>query len=331
VRSIAGLVLCLATGCVAAPEAAHPPLDFAHFRVEETPSAASPAAVSPGAAATAHPPAAVPSLGPAAVPSVSLGDEANFELGATEIKRAQTQLPSRVASHRQPPDAPPADGETLADTGPTPDVPADLGARWSGALIYCQPGCGPCSALERDLRRAGWRVGTKGSPHFRTVSLETLAEFQARNVPSTPCIAYFVDGQEVPPRIVGYDGTQAMLTQICARHPKAKKLGWSGSSTASPQVSTYGSPLYYESTDCGEPTLAANCGVPTVSYAQSVYSQPVVTSVTYSDPVVYSYPARYYEAAPTYQTTFQAGPATYSAGLSLFGFPLIGGSAGARF
>jgi hypothetical protein len=190
------------------------------------------------------------------------------------------------------------------------------------------------------LTKAGWRVGTKGSPHFKVVSLETLAEFQARNVPSTPCVAYFVDGQEVPPRIVGYNGTQAMLAQICARHPKAKKLGSLKSNAASPQVSVYGSPLYYESTDCGSPT---------VSYAQPVYSKPIVTSdfgelpsglslrvedsraVTYSEPVVYSYPTRYYAAAPTYRTTFQAGPATYSAGLSLFGFPLIGGSAGARF
>jgi hypothetical protein len=382
VKSIAGLMLLLTIGCVAAPETAPAPLDFAHFRVEETPSAVSLAAVSPGAAATAHLPAAAPSFSglsaaaptsgwlgsseaspqdaghwgrveaprsqpPAAaspaVPSVSLGDEPSFDLGTGQNKHPQAPLSPGVASHIRPPDAPPADGDAFADAGPNPDV----GAHWSGALIYCQPGCGPCATLERDLTKAGWRVGTKGSPHFKVVSLETLAEFQARNVPSTPCIAYFVDGQEVPPRIVGYNGTQAMLVQICARHPKAKKLGWLGSSGANPQLSrlwgrteaipsqppTFGSPLYYESTDCGAPMLTADCGVPTVSY-----SQPVVTSdfgelsraVTYSDPI-YSAPPRYYAAAPPYQTTFQAGPANYSAGLSLFGFPLIGGSAGARF
>jgi hypothetical protein len=341
------VILVLAAGCAPPPESAPPgPIDFAHFRIDQTPPAASPsAAVSPGAAATvSHLPAAAPSSsisssvrGPSAShqtasPSVSLGDEPGFDLESVESrspKPPERPLSPRVADHLQPPDAPAVDGDALADASTNSDVPA----HWTGAVIYCQPGCGPCAALERDLHRAGWRVGTKGSPHFRTVSLETLADFRARNVPSTPCIVYFIDGQEVPPRIVGYDGTPAMLAQICARHPKAKKTSPMASGVTSPQVSvlwnlpatpTCRVPLYYESNICGAPAGS--------------FSAPVATSVTYSDPVYYSapvYSAPIYSqpvyAAPSYQSAFRAGPATYSAGVSLFGFPLIGGSVGATF
>jgi hypothetical protein len=196
----------------------------------------------------------------------------------------------------------------------------------------------------RDLRKAAWKCGVGDSNHFKIVELLTLAEFERRGVPSTPQTVYFVDGVEEPPRITGYGGTPAELAAIVNRHPKsrARKIGTAQS----------GSPLWYDAPllgarvlagNCGAPTIAApggasptlalaECSSPTMSYSAplaKVYeSAPIVTSVTYGDPVfgypVYSAPL--YHAAPGAGLT--VGPATHSAQLSLFGFPLIGGSVG---
>ena len=71
----------------------------------------------------------------------------------------------------------------------------------------------------------------------------------------------------------------------------------------------------------------SNWGSP--SYTPTNYeSEPIVTSVTYSEPVyTYTYAAPIaYQGRPSSGVTFS--PATHAAQLSLFGFPLIGGSIG---
>ncbi len=125
----------------------------------------------------------------------------------------------------------------------------------------------------------------------------------------------------------------------------AKK--WSRSGTA--EAPAYISPLRYDAplysapalANCGTPLFAPNCLTPNVTSANGALelgqpelhpheleSEPIVTSVTYSEPVyTYTYAAPIaYQGRPSSGVTFS--PATHAAQLSLFGFPLIGGSIG---
>jgi hypothetical protein len=278
---------------------------------------------------------------------VSLDDAPRFDL-----REAKKRFAPRSARRPEyPPPAPPAEEPgldvvkyALADKPPVPPESAELAldvpAHWSGAVIYCQPGCVPCAMEIRDLRKAGWKCGVGDNSHFKIVELLTLADFEKRGVPSTPQTVYFIDGVELPPRITGYGGTSAELAALVNHHPKVKRSSrvgtamqpaacacpsggvcvCNGDCQCAPIVSTrsYGpSPLWYEVTPlgCAAPAMAS-CAAP------SSYSMDSV-------PATVSYAAPVYVTPPAYaQSGVTFGPATNSAQLSLFGFPLVGGSIG---
>ncbi|HXY33968.1 MAG TPA: hypothetical protein VEI07_07050 [Planctomycetaceae bacterium] len=212
------------------------------------------------------------------------------------------------------------------------DANPDVAAHWSGAVIYCQPGCVPCAMEIRDLRKAGWKCGVGDANHFKIVELLTLADFEKRDVPSTPQTVFFVDGAEQPPRISGYGGTTGELAAIVRRHPRAKRA--SRASTA------------FESSECdclsggvcvcnGNCQCAATLSAPSslMSYAAlPLWYQAAPLSCgapAVSDAGVVTYSAPVYAARPVYtRSGATIGPATHSAQLSLFGLPLIGGSVG---
>ena len=260
----------------------------------------------------------------------------------SESPCAPRRIPRGVEEY--PPPAPPAE-EPSADLKYTlaerPLVAADFAARaeanddipahWTGAVIYCQPGCVPCAMLIRDLRKAGWKCGVGAGSHFKIVELLTLADFERRGVPSTPQTVYFIDGVEQPPRITGYGGTSAQLAAIANRHARARRSSHigtaqqssacnfltsgvctcSGDCQCAPFVSASvsempfaASPLWYET--------ASDCGARPMS---------VAVPLTCAAP---AYPSRLVYAMPG----LTIGPATHSAQLSLFGFPLIGASVG---
>ncbi|HEV8069600.1 MAG TPA: hypothetical protein VGP76_17810 [Planctomycetaceae bacterium] len=282
--------------------------------------------------------------------SVNLDDAPRFDL-----REPKKRIMPRSARRREyPPPAPPAeepvgDGpqykDTLADKPPVPpestaESSFDVPAHWSGAVIYCQPGCVPCAMQIRDLRKAGWKCGVGDNSHFKIVELLTLVDFEKRGVPSTPQTAYFIEGVEQPPRITGYGGTSPELAAIVNRHPKLKRSARVGTAMQSaacaclsggvcvcngdcrcaPIVSTrsYGaSPLWYEVAPlgCAAPAMAS-CAAPSSYLMDSV-------------PATVSYAAPVYVAPPVYaRSGVTFGPATHSAQLSLFGFPLVGGSIG---
>lgn len=237
-----------------------------------------------------------------------------------------------------PPPAPPAEeSEDVAVAEVRSGAEADVPAHWTGAVIYCQPGCVPCAMEIRDLKNAGWKCGVSDRNHFKLIELLTLADFQKRSVPSTPQTVFFIDGVEQPPRITGYGATPDELTQIVRRHPAAKRT----SRASAAEAPTYGSPIWYDAplcsapvlANCSAPRLAQNCAAPKAApdcggpYVSTIYeSAPIVTSVTYSEPAyAYSVPIAY---RPYPSCGVAVGPATHSAQLSLFGFPLIGGSVG---
>jgi len=324
---------CALTGCAPTTEPANP---WADFRQVPTAVETSSPDERETVAALARPPIMG---GP---PTVDLAEPSHrLKLDADE-QRTPSVPQSRTAEY--PPPAPPAkDSDAVAAV--TSESSPDVSPHWSGAIIYCQPGCVPCATEIRDLRKAGWKCGVSDRNHFKLVELLTLADFQKRSVPSTPQTVYFVDGIEQPPRITGYGGTPDELARIAGRHPSAKK--WSRSGTA--EAPAYTSPLWYDAplysapalANCGTPLFAPNCSTPNVtsangasnwgspSYAPTNYeSEPIVTSVTYSEPVyTYTYAAPIaYQGCPSSGVTFR--PATHAAQLSLFGFPLIGGSIG---
>jgi hypothetical protein len=263
----------------------------------------------------------------------------------------------QLRGEEYPPPAPPAEGSVAVSGAAPSDAVSDVPPNWTGAVIYCQPGCVPCATQIRDLRKSGWKCGVGDGNHFKIVELLSLSDFQKRGVPSTPQTVYFIDGAEQAPRVTGYGGTSAELTALVNRHPKVKRSARLGTamqppgctcllggvcacngnchcaplvSTMSPAMSYGTSPLWYDASahcgapalasDCGSPAMAANCGSPAIGY-----SAPIVTSVMYSDPVVYRAPVY----VPAYANSgVTIGPATHSAGISLFGFPIIGGSIG---
>jgi hypothetical protein len=259
---------------------------------------------------------------------------------------APRRVPSGVGEY--PPPAPPAEDSSadlkypLADKPPAPpdlaagaDMNPDFPAHWTGAVIYCQPGCVPCAMLIRDLRKAGWKCGVGAGSHFKIVELLTLADFEKRGVPSTPQTVYFIDGVEQPPRITGYGGSTAQLAAIANRHAKARRSSHIGTAQQSsacncltnglctcdgdcqcaPFVSTSvsemtfaASPLWYEA--------APDCGAAPMS---------VAVGLTCAAP---AYPSRLVYAPPAWAIGPAIPARRDSAQLSLFGFPLIGASAG---
>jgi hypothetical protein len=277
-------------------------------------------------------------------PVPEVGRDTRSDLGEPTSRRA-VALPNAASfrSNDYPPPAPPAEEPladapafALADKRPAPPDAAfaagniDASGHWTGAIIYCQPGCVPCAMEIRDLRKAGWKVGVGSGSHFKIVELLTLPDFERRGVPSTPQTVFFIDGVEQPPRITGYGGTSAELAAIVNRHPMVKKA---------PRVVTA-----LESGGCSCPAGGIFVGERTYQYAPLASATPFVTtypgatgllgcgapaasagySVTYSAPL--------YAGAPGPPVCAQPGvtiaPATHSAQLSLFGFPLIGGSIG---
>jgi hypothetical protein len=323
---------CALSGCAPTTESANP---WADFRPVPTALASASPEEKKTVASLARPPAAAPA------PTIDLAEPSHRLNRDADDRRTPNVPQSRTAEY--PPAAPPAeDAEAVAaiDSASSPDVLS----HWSGAIIYCQPGCVPCAMEIRDLRKAGWKCGVSDRNHFKLVELLTLADFQKRSVPSTPQTVYFVDGVEQPPRITGYGGTPDELTRIAGRHPSAKKCLRTGTAEAPVYTSPrwYDAPLYAAPVlaNCGKPLLAPNYSMPNVTsvsgasncggsgYTTTVYeSAPVVTSVIYSEPIYTTYAAPIaYRAWPSCGATF--GPSTHAAQFSLFGFPLIGGSIG---
>jgi hypothetical protein len=338
-------VALLAVGCAPAVDTPNPWSDY-------RPAAQSAPSVAPAVVVDEHPPQ--PPL------SLNVGEAPRFELVEPNRNRAPQNW-ERAPAEKYPPPAPPAEESDSGAANANPDVPA----HWTGAVIYCQPGCVPCAMQIRDLRKAGWKCGVGDRNHFKIVELLTQADFERRSVPSTPQTVYFVDGAEQFPRVTGYGGTTAELAALVNRHPRVKRSVRVGTAMhqggctclsggvcvcnencqCAPLVSagstmSYGaSPLWYEAaplgcggparlSSCAAPTLAANCGAPAMASCAaptssfSAYSVP--TTVTYAAPPVYF-------AAPTpvyAHSGATIGPATHSAQLNLFGFPLIGGSVG---
>jgi hypothetical protein len=322
---------CALSGCAPTTE---PPNPWADFR----PAPAAVVSASPDERETVASLARSPIT--AAAPTLDLAEPSHpLNRDADERRTPSVSLGSTA---EYPPPAPPAE-EADAVAATSSESSPDASPHWSGAIIYCQPGCVPCAMEIRDLRKAGWKCGVSDRNHFKLVELLTLADFQKRSVPSTPQTVYFVDGVEQPPRVTGYGGTQEELARIARRHPSAKK----GSRVGTAEAPAYTSPPWYDTprysapvlASCGKPLIAPNCSTPNLTstnetsncgssgYNAAIYeSAPIVTSVTYSEPV-YAYAAPIaYRACPSCGVTF--GPVTHAAQLSLFGFPLIGGSIG---
>ncbi|HEV8000874.1 MAG TPA: hypothetical protein VGP63_13405 [Planctomycetaceae bacterium] len=301
----ATVVALLMAGCAPAADAPNP---WAEFRPD--------AQVAPSVAPTATLDEHLPQP-----PIVVNVDEApRFEFNDTSRRCSPQQ--SQKTGENYPPPAPPAEA---SDVLAAADVISDVPAHWTGAVLYCQPGCVPCAMQIRDLRKAGWKCGVGESNHFKIVELLTLADFEKRNVPSTPQTVYYVDGAEQAPRVTGYGGTTAELAAIVTRHPKVKRT-----SRVSTATSYGASPPWYETprTNCGAPVSSSNCAAPTIASCAAPASgfaiEAAPVAVTYAAPPVYF-------AAPTpvyAHSALTIGPATHSAQLNLFGFPLIGGSVG---
>jgi hypothetical protein len=345
VRSRAGRTLDVAFACALILEfagcapSAESPNPWADFRPAPVPVQRDATGGASAGSVDEHPSAAI--AGPGL--SVNLDDAPRFNLNDS-VKHSSPQSKTRSRTEEYPPPAPPAE-ETKADApqyalAEKPTVPAesaaesafDVPAHWTGAVIYCQPGCVPCAMEIRDLRKAGWKCGVGDASHFKIVELVTLADFDKRGVPSTPQTVYFVDGVEQPPRITGYGGTSTELAALVNRHPKAKRFSRVGTALESRGCGCLSGGVCVCDGNCQCAPLASATRS-TMRYAASPlwyeaaplsWGAPVT-----SDACAVMYSAPVYVAPPVYAPAGLAiGPATHSAQLSLFGFPLIGGSVG---
>ncbi len=166
-----------------------------------------------------------------------------------------------------------ANAATAAPPRPS-GVSADVPAGWTGAVIYCQPGCAPCEREKREIRAAGWRVGSTPDCHFLIVTLTTEEQFAARGVKFTPTTVYFRKSVEIAnSRVEGYGSAKASLRLILERHPLALPTAQRAAMSPATGAEYCGvfsgnlSPIWYST---GPPCDAVDFGVPVIEAAPLV-------------------------------------------------------------
>jgi hypothetical protein len=197
-----------------------------------------------------------------------------------------------------PPPAPPA--EPLAAVGTDASVETlDIPKGWTGAAVYHAATCPHCPALLAGLKsRASkvsgnyLRVDTPAACWFLLVDWDQRPDVDRPKIQGLPAVLYFIDGHErTSDRVIGFGNRPGELDAVIARHPLYSKRTPVGRAASLP----FGSPAYVE---------------------WQAGSLPYVY-----DTVV--------PAAPAYcGNSLGLFPAQHSAGISLFGLPVLSGSMG---
>ncbi len=213
-------------------------------------------------------------------------------------------------SPQLPPPAPPA--EPLAAAGVDASVETlDIPKGWTGAAVYHAATCPHCPALlaglkSRATKVAGNYLRVEGC-WFLLVDWDQRPDVERPKISGLPAVLYFIDGHErTSDRVIGFGNRPGELDAVIAKHPLFRKRATVGSAqwrTSLPFGFQIG-PTAQEEWQAGGSTGLAAGSLPYVY-------ETLVPSV------------------PTYcANSLSLFPAQHSAGISLFGWPVLSGSMG---
>jgi hypothetical protein len=212
----------------------------------------------------------------------------------------QTAARGQKPSEGFPPPAPPAEPLAASQGEPGPVETLDIPKGWTGAAVYHAATCPHCPALLAGLRSRATKVSGNylriDGCWFLLVDWNNRPDLNRPAIGGLPAVLYFVDGHErVKDRVVGFGNGPGELDAIIARHPLAAKRAAADGKPLDGDA-YYGS-LAQSNCPCGPGCAClpgSQCGCLGGNYGSSV-------SVV---------------------------PARHSAGISLFGMPILGGSLG---
>ncbi|HEX4071713.1 MAG TPA: hypothetical protein VHX68_11095 [Planctomycetaceae bacterium] len=210
-----------------------------------------------------------------------------------------------ASSPQLPPPAPPA--EPLAAAGSDISVETlDIPKGWTGAAVYHAATCPHCPPLLAGLKSRATKVSgnylrVEGC-WFLLVDWDQRPDVERPKIPGLPAVLYFIDGHErTTDRVIGFGNRPGELDAVIAKHPLFQKRANVGSAqwrTSLPFGFQIG-PAAQEEWQAGPPL-----GGPYVY-------ETVVPNV------------------PAYcGSSLSLFPAQHSAGISLFGLPVLSGSMG---
>jgi hypothetical protein len=209
--------------------------------------------------------------------------------------------PSGAAPSPFPPLAPPA--EPLAAAGTDASVETlDIPKGWTGAAVYHAATCPHCPALLAGLKSRASKVSGNylrvSGCWFLLVDWDQRPDVERPKIQGLPAVLYFIDGHErTNERVIGFGNRPGELDAVIAKHPLLQKRANVGQAASLPFLFDSGTGLQTE-WQAGPPS-----GGPYVYETLS----PVPT---------------YCGSSPS------LFPAQHSAGISLFGWPILSGSVG---
>jgi len=224
---------------------------------------------------------------------------------ASQTQPKSNLVPSANTKIPPPPPAPPAEPLALAQGQATTVETLDIPNGWTGAAVYHAATCQHCPALLAALHRRATKVSGRyllvDGCWFLFVDWEERPDVDRPKIPGLPAVLYFVDGRErLNDRVIGFGNRSGELEMIISRHPHYGNRSHVRASLS--EGSAYSGHVAIPGCPCG-PACAclpgSQCGC--------------LSSTTTTSPLWYELPAR---------------GVSNSAGVNLFGMPIISGSVG---
>jgi hypothetical protein len=229
---------------------------------------------------------------------------------ARPSSRSQTQfkpnlVPTTNTKNPPPPPAPPAEPLALSQGQATTVETLDIPNGWTGAAVYHAAKCQHCPALLAALRSRATKVSGNyllvDGCWFLLVDWEERPDVDRPKIPGLPAVLYFVDGRErLKDRVIGFGNRPGELEMIIRRHPHYGNRSQVRANLS--EGAAYSGPVAIANCPCGPACgclPGSQCGC--------------LSGTTTASPLWYELPAR---------------GVTNSAGVNLFGMPIISGSIG---
>jgi hypothetical protein len=218
--------------------------------------------------------------------------------------------PSVAAPSPFPRPAPPA--EPLAAVGTDTAVETlDIPKGWTGAAVYHAATCPHCPALLAGLKSRATKVAGNylrvDGCWFLLVDWDQRPDVERPKIQGLPAVLYFIDGHErTSDRVIGFGNRPGELDAVIAKHPLHPKRATVGQAASGELSRAASLPFFFDS----------GTGLQTEWQAGPPLGGPYVYET-----LAPSVPAYCGNSLSLY-------PAQHSAGISLFGLPILSGSMG---
>jgi hypothetical protein len=239
---------------------------------------------------------------------------------------ARPPSPAAVTKIPPPPPAPPAEPLALAQSEAATVETLDIPQGWTGAAVYHAATCVHCPALLAGLRGRATKVSGNyllvDGCWFLLVDWDQRPDVDRPKIKGLPAVLYFVNGHErEADRVIGFGNRPGELEMIIARHPQQTKRTNVGQAASLPFPSDASAAWQAGSLPYGyEAAAPCPCGPACACVPGSQCG--CLGGAMASAPIWYETPT------PGVSGSFNTVPAQHSAGISLFGVPVIGGSIG---